>query len=231
MDLPIKQIICGDCLEVMKDWPDRCVDIAFCDPPYGMNYHSGHYQSGNPHSPIHGDDKYAIDGVRECIRLARKTVYAFCRWDNIQELPEKPKSFIVWKKNNWTAGDLEHAHGRMWEGIAFWPQSEHEFNFRLPDVLDCPKVSALRLWHPTEKPVDLLMHILEANVGVIVLDPYCGSGSICVAAKKLGRNYIGIDISPEYCAIARSRLEVVDTGVPVKEANSGQMAMFPTEKP
>ena len=224
--LPINQIICGDCLEVMKGWPDGCVDIAFCDPHYGMNYHSGRYQDGNPHSPIHGDDSYATEGVAECIRLASKAAYAFCRWDNIQDLPEKPKSFIVWKKNNWTAGDLEHAHGRMWEGIAFWPKEGHEFNKRPPDVIDCPRIPAAELKHPTEKPVRLILQLLAANVGDLVFDPYMGSGTTCVAAKMLGRNYIGIDISEEYCKIARMRLKAVETGVPVKEQKAGQMALF-----
>jgi site-specific DNA-methyltransferase (adenine-specific) len=224
--IPVNQIICGDCLEVMKDWPDNSIDITFCDPPYGMNYHSGHYQSGNPHLPIHDDDRYATEGVKQGIRLARNAVYAFCRWDNIQDLPEKPKSFIVWKKNNWTAGDLEHAHGRMWEGIGFWPQAEHQFNRRLPDVLDCPRIPATDLKHPTEKPIGLVLRIIEANVGDLILDPFCGSGTTCVAAKMLGRRYIGIDISEEYCQIARDRLKAVDTGVPVKEARAGQMAMF-----
>jgi len=210
----------------MKDWPDNCVDLVLTDPPYGMNYHSGYYLGTNPHSPIHGDDRYATEGVAECIRLARKGVYAFCRWDNIQDLPEKPKSFIVWKKNNWTAGDLKHAHGRMWEGIAFWPQSGHEFNIRLPDVLECPRIPASDLKHQNEKPLDLLLHILEANVSDIILDPFCGSGTTCVAAKMLGRRYIGIDISEEYCQIARDRLRAVDTGVPVKEARAGQGALF-----
>ncbi len=226
MTLPINHIIEGDCLEVMKGWPDACVDLVLTDPPYGMNYHSGRYIGVNPHSPIHGDDSYATEGVAECIRLANKAVYAFCRWDNIQDLPEKPKSFIVWKKNNWTAGDLAHAHGRMWEGIAFWPQAGHEFSIRLPDVLDCPKVSSSNLRHPTEKPLDLLLHIAEANKGDLILDPFCGSGTTCVAAKMLGRDYIGIDISPEYCEIARMRLKAVETGVPVAEQKAGQLALF-----
>jgi DNA modification methylase len=41
----------------------------------------------------------------------------------------------------------------------------------------------------------------------IVLDPFAGSGTTCVVAKKLGRDYIGIDIHPDYCEIARKRLE------------------------
>jgi DNA modification methylase len=42
-----------------------------------------------------------------------------------------------------------------------------------------------------------------------VLDPFCGSGTTCLAAKMLGRNYIGIDISPEYIAYAQTRLDAV----------------------
>ena len=37
MKLPINEIICGDCLEVMKGWPDNCVDLVLTDPPYGVN--------------------------------------------------------------------------------------------------------------------------------------------------------------------------------------------------
>ena len=36
MNLPINEIVCGDCLEVMKDWPDGCVDLVLTDPPYGV---------------------------------------------------------------------------------------------------------------------------------------------------------------------------------------------------
>ena len=74
-----------------------------------------------------------------------------------------------------------------------------------------------------------MMVLIEENSkpGDLILDPFCGSGTTCVAAKKLGRRYIGIDISEEYCQIARERLEAVDTGVPVKEARQGQGALFP----
>jgi len=222
----IGKIICGDCLEVMKDWPDNCVDLVLTDPPYGMSYHSGHYQGGNPHSPIHGDSRYATEGVAECIRIAKKAVYAFCRWDNIQDLPKQPKSFVVWKKNNWTAGDLEHAHGRMWEGIAFWPLSDHKFIHRPPDVVECRRIPAPDLKHPTEKPLDLLLYILSANKGDLILDPFCGSGTTCVAAKMLGRRYIGIDISEKYCEIARKRLKGVRPNIFEKPKKKRARASF-----
>ena len=101
-------------------------------------------------------------------------------------------------------GDLQHEHGRQWEAIAFYPQSEHEFITRIPDVIKENRTG--NTLHPTEKPIDLMKKILMANVGDVVLDPFCGSGSTLVAAKQLGRNYIGIEISEKYCKIAEERL-------------------------
>lgn len=63
--------------------------------------------------------------------------------------------------------------------------------------------------HPAPFPCQLARdHIVSwSNVGDIILDPMCGSGTTCKVAKELGRNFIGIDISQEYCEIARKRIE------------------------
>jgi adenine-specific DNA-methyltransferase len=62
--------------------------------------------------------------------------------------------------------------------------------------------------HPTEKSVDTLRPIVEAfsRRGDVVLDPFAGSGSSLVAAALLGRNYLGIELEPKYCDLARRRL-------------------------
>lgn len=64
--------------------------------------------------------------------------------------------------------------------------------------------------HPAPFPCDLARdHILSwSNVGDVVLDPMSGSGTTCKVAKQLGRNYIGIDISEEYCELARNRISI-----------------------
>jgi site-specific DNA-methyltransferase (adenine-specific) len=62
--------------------------------------------------------------------------------------------------------------------------------------------------HPTEKSVDTLRPIIEAftRTGDLVLGPFAGSGSILVAAALLRRQYLGIELEPKYCEIARRRL-------------------------
>jgi len=73
--------------------------------------------------------------------------------------------------------------------------------------------------HPTVKPLKLFSYLvmLGSRPGDIVLDTYLGSGTMAMACKMLGRNFIGIEISPEYCEIARKRLAAVtnQSGCPV----------------
>ena len=63
--------------------------------------------------------------------------------------------------------------------------------------------------HPTQKPIALMEALIKLTTqeGQMVLDPFCGSGSTLVAAKKLNRKYIGIEFSEKFCKIARERLE------------------------
>jgi site-specific DNA-methyltransferase (adenine-specific) len=76
----------------------------------------------------------------------------------------------------------------------------------LPDVLDWQYTG--NVLHPTQKPVRSLKPVIEAFTrrGEVVLDPFCGSGSTLLAAKILGRRYVGIDLDASYCQAARRRL-------------------------
>ncbi len=67
--------------------------------------------------------------------------------------------------------------------------------------------------HPTQKPEKLLAKLILASSspGDTVLDPFLGSGTTSVTAKKLGRHYIGIELEPRYCVWAEQRLERADT--------------------
>lgn len=82
----------------------------------------------------------------------------------------------------------------------------------LSDVWEIPYLNPKakeRCGYPTQKPVLLLNQIIKiaTNVGDVILDPFCGSGTSCVSAKALGRNYIGIDIKSDAVILAKSRLE------------------------
>lgn len=82
---------------------------------------------------------------------------------------------------------------------------------RYGSVWNANKVDPNKMFHPTEKPVDLIAKMIESfsDEGNIVLDSYLGGGSTAIACKMLKRNYIGCEISPEYCKIAEDRIKTI----------------------
>ena len=66
--------------------------------------------------------------------------------------------------------------------------------------------------HPTCKPVERLSHFIinSSKEGDVILDPFCGSGSTCIAAKRLNRKYIGFEIEPKWHKIACDRLQGIN---------------------
>jgi DNA modification methylase len=75
------------------------------------------------------------------------------------------------------------------------------------NILKCKNVIPQAGQHPTEKPIDLIVKILKVKQSNVVLDCFLGSGTTAIACERLKRNWIGIEISPEYCKIAERRIE------------------------
>ncbi len=231
MNLPINQIICGDCLEVMKDWPDNCVDLVLTDPPYGIGEAAGKNKSRGclGVAKDYGDsdwddDKLSNRHIWELLRTGRNLI-VFGGNYYANTLP--PSScWIVWDKDN---GATDFADCELvWTSFK---TAVRLVKWKWQGMLQEPGHKKDYRQHPTQKPLGVMLWILKrySKPTDLVVDPTCGSGTSCVAAKMLGRNYIGIDISEEYCEIARARLKAVDTGVPAKEAKAGQMALFSKE--
>jgi DNA modification methylase len=151
-----------------------------------------------------GDTAFPSDLIRLAISKARMATYIFCRWDNLisGDLPA-PRSTLVWVKNNWGLGDRKHAHGRKWEAICFYPGPQHSFARETPDVIYSPRTG--NDFHPTQKPIDLIKELIRCNEGDTVLDPFAGSGTTCVAAKQLGRHFLGLEIDAKHYQTALAR--------------------------
>lgn len=78
-------------------------------------------------------------------------------------------------------------------------------------IREIPKIIPMAEEHPTVKPLKLMEHFinLHTKANDVVLDPFCGSGTTCIAAKSLERNYIGIELDKEYVNLSRRRLKTV----------------------
>jgi len=213
----INKIICGDCLEVMKKIPDGVVDLVLTDPPYGMAYVSSRRK--RKFKPIENDggdltwfDSFACHAMRASSQNSH--LYSFCNEYAMSDyrmlLSQQGfslKRALVWIKNNHTSGDLSCDYGNMTEFILYANKGRKSLNGkRSNNVLKFARVATL--YHPTEKPVDLMGFLIKKSStnNDIILDPFLGSGTTAVAAKQLGRQFIGIEINMDYCKIAEDRL-------------------------
>lgn len=243
--LPINEIICEDCLEVMKDWPDNCVDLVLTDPFYvpKKNFEWKTF-----------DDFYWDFNKKwllECQRILKNNFHLFISFSSIdmfkfegilRETGFDIKSRIVWNYRNSTKATAKDTIFAKTYDFIFHCSSGKILNF--PQQWDDKRFDVKTIAipqtnfkkekkvHPFQKPMELVKMLVEFGSckSEIVFDPFCGSGTTCKAAQELGRRYIGIDISEKYCEIARQRLEAVDTGVPVREQRQGQQPLFPIEK-
>ena len=211
----------GDCLEIMGGIKDKSVDLIVTDPPYLMDYQSNRRKKEDRFDKIKNDkENYMLiqDYLEECHRIMKDNtaIYCFCSWHNIDffknefEKHFKLKNILVWNKNNHGTGDLKGSYAPKHEFILFGHKGRTLLREkRIADVIDCPKISSNKLTHPTEKPQDLLEIFIKqsSDVGSIIFDGFMGTGSCGIAAKKLNRNFIGIELDEKYFNIAKNRLE------------------------
>lgn len=200
MNLPLNEIITGDCLEVMRDWPDGCVDLVLTDPPYGIG--TGKQPVGR-NGLVWGEQEWDKQPVSQQLLdyVRMKGRWQIIWGGNYYAMPPS-RCWLMWDKKQ-----PQEWYSTAHFELAWTNLDKNSHAFRKSQV---EAYSRMNKQHPSQKPIDLIEWcIQEAPVTDIILDPFCGSGTTCVAAKKLGRRYIGIDISSEYCDIARKRLKGV----------------------
>ena len=229
---------CGDCIELMKDIPDRSIDLILTDPPYLISKEGGFTVGGSWNNPSDkrlrmtppktdfGEwDKKEIDFntvFKEFYRVLKPSGTLICFFDiwKMQYLKtvaeeNKFKQFrlIRWDKTNpvpvnsrlnYLTNASEYALTCVKGGS---PTFHSKYN---PGIFRYPICSGKeRTEHPTQKPVDFMIELLNihTNEGDLVLDSFMGSGSTGVACKKLNRNFIGIELDENYFNIAKERIE------------------------
>ena len=232
----VNKVICGDAVETMKQIPDGSVDLVITSPPYNLKNSTGNgmkdgrggkwahaaLQNGYTH---HDDcmphDRY-VKWQKECLtqmmRLIPDTGAIFYnhkrrvqngllqdRQDIVGEFPVR--QIIIWRRK----GGLNFNAGY------FLPTYEVIYLIAKPKFKLAPKANALGdVWeftqemnneHPAAFPVKLIDRIVSSTNAKIILDPFMGSGTTAISAINFDRNYIGIDISPEYCKMAETRIK------------------------
>ena len=228
----------GDCLELMEQLPDGCVDMILCDLPYGTTQNP--WDSVLPFEELWRSYKRIAKPNAAIVLTASQPFTTHLIMSNLEMF----KYELIWEKTKST-GFLDSSYRplRSHENILVFYREKPTFNPQktkgegyVRGKTKRPKSSwgdQKESWgenvsgdrhprsvikianpnndslHPTEKPIALFSYLIQAytNLGDVVLDNCMGSGTTARAAKNLGRNFIGMEISPEYCEVARKRLE------------------------
>ena len=203
-------IIHGDCRDILPQLPQ--VDLVLTDPPYGINGHmSGmkrlHGMTKYYTSAFEDTDTYLRDVVVPVIHMLIEAVPAVVLTPGNQHfnLYPQPHSFGVFYQPCAVAvqtfGNLDA------QPIFYYGKNPLGRNMGIPCsyvLTEIPGPSE----HPCPKPLGIWTKLI-GNVtlpGMTVLDPFMGSGTTGVACVKTGRNFIGIEIDPDYYAIAEKRI-------------------------
>lgn len=223
-------LVLGDCLPFLRSLPDKSVDHVICDPPYEAEAHT---KGRRIHNPRTGEcrmapltfDAMTSEGrasvAAEMARAASRWLVVFCQieaahlWRSALEAGgARYVRTMVWVKPNGQpqlTGDRPGvgfetmvvaygSPGRLrWNGGGKrgWLQHSVDANFSRQPRL-----------HETQKPLPLIEELVRdfTDPGETILDPFAGSGTTGVAAIRLGRRFIGCELSPKYHAVATKRL-------------------------
>ena len=213
MKYQLKHFYNMDCMEAMKEIPDKYFDLAIVDPPYGINAGKGtRVINKNETWKNAKDNNKVIKGewdknrpseeyFKELKRVSRNQII----WGGnyFSDFLETNNNWIIWDKKitNNTFSPFEMA----WSSI---PKCKI-FRWLLEGYKSENPKEMQKRFHPTQKPVALYEWLLNnyAKQGDKILDTHVGSASSLIACHNLGFDYVGFELDPDYYNQATKRLE------------------------
>ncbi len=247
MEQFLNKIILGDCLEVMKEIPDKSIDMILCDLPYGTT--ACEWDTVIPFEPlweqyeriIKDNGAIVLFGMQpfttDLIASNRKLYKYVWYWEKIKpsnhlNAKRQPlriiEDIVVFYKKQTTYNPIMTKRENPIIGKDTGSQKTYgktkgeyskEYTHRYPvNLLRFPRDEQV---HPTQKPVALCEYLIKTYTlpGEVVLDNCIGSGTTAIACINTGRNFIGIEIEEKYVKIARERIE--------KHKKLDKMKLFP----
>ena len=210
--MPISEVYNMDCLEGMKQYPDKYFDISIIDPPYGIgedgsknhtrsklaiarNYKP--YSSGDSESP-------SIEYFKELKRVS-KNIIAWGANHYISKLPFDSSCWIVWDKDN---GEIDFADCEL--AYTSFNTAVRKFKWKWNGMLQQNMKNKEVRVHPNQKPIALYEWILMnyAKQGDKILDTHLGSGSSRIAAYRNGFDFVGFELDKHYFDAQEKRFKI-----------------------
>lgn len=256
MKIELDKVYHGDCIEIMKQLPDECVDLIFADPPFNIGIR---YDKWKDNLKYEEYLQWSESWLKEAYRLLKKNGSIYLAIGDefaaelaiiLKRLGLYMRNWIIWyytfgqhQKKKFTRS---HTH------ILYYTKHKSHFTFnadairvpsarqtvykdrranpkgRIPDdVWTFPRVCGTfkeRVGnHPCQMPTALLERsiLASSNPGDTVLDPFGGTGTTAVVAKRLGRHFITIELSEQYYSTIIERLNMEDAKKFIKKDIKG----------
>jgi site-specific DNA-methyltransferase (adenine-specific) len=214
----------GNALEILQDLDENFVDLILCDPPYGINAGRQGFRDRTVHHHNYEDTPelareiiktLAIEGFRICKPDAN--IFLFGDVDHFQYFKDQFSAMgwtvwrrpLIWRKSNEGLAPWGQHGPRYTYDMIFYAKKGQRGLISTPlDVLDYSRVSRSAREYAAQKPVELLEELIEVSTlpGDFVLDPCLGSGSTLVAARKLKRHGLGIEVDEDAYNLALTRV-------------------------
>jgi site-specific DNA-methyltransferase (adenine-specific) len=229
------RITCGDALDVMGAMPAGSVDLVITSPPYNIRNSTGNgLKNGSggkwenaalQRGYTHHDDCMPHDAYvawqRRCLAEMMRVlsddgaIFYNHKWrvqagllqdrqDIVAGFPVR--QIIVWRRKG----------GFNFNPGYFLPTYEVIYLIAKPGFRLAPKANGygdvweftqeMRNPHPAAFPVELIDRIVRSTTAKTIFDPFIGSGTTAISALNFGRSFVGIELSPEYCALAEARI-------------------------
>ena len=210
-----------DAVDWLRDLSAESVDLVITDPAYeSLEKHRAVGTTTRlKHSKASSNDWFKIfpnerfgELFAEVYRVLKPDTHFYLLCDAETMFVAKPEAekagFKFWKPLVWdkrTIGMGYHYRAR-YELILFFEKGKRRLNdLGIADIIEVPRI---RGGYPAEKPVEIAEVLIRqsSEAGGVVVDPFMGSGSVGIAATKLGRRFLGNDLNPEAVQIAARRL-------------------------
>ncbi|MDX0897410.1 hypothetical protein GOD90_10435 [Sinorhizobium medicae] len=211
----------GDCLEILPTLADGSVQCVVTDIPYGevSQKSSGLRKLDRGKADTCGLDLSVM--VDELVRICSGSFYIFCGTEQISELVSHFRRHnITTRVGAWEKTNPSPMNGtRLWisglEFCVFARKANATFNEHCQKALWRAPSGQSKV-HPTQKPLALMERLIKAstNPGDTVLDNTMGSGTTGIACRNTGRKFIGIELDPEYFALASGRITPANDNTP-----------------
>jgi site-specific DNA-methyltransferase (adenine-specific) len=224
-DAPAWELHNGDCLAGMASLPDASVDAVITDPPYEAEAHTEHRMVARAGGRLECEpiafppitEAARLESARHMARLARRWILVFCQVEAAMKWRAALEATgAVYKRTcQWIKPDGKPQYSGDRPGIGYEsivachaPGRSTWNGGGSHGVFIINKGGDPRTGHQTQKPLALmeLLVRLFSNKNELVLDPFAGSGTTGVAAIRLGRRFLGWEMSREYAEMASKRL-------------------------